>query len=276
MSWSVPSLVNIIIIPPREEEREEKKKKQRRCPDRQSGRQTGRQCKVVYEPIILSHRQAKLPPLSRGASSMRLVCAQYPVPGTGVWVQADDQSFTKTIVLTAPTSLLAQNISTSSLFKPLQATKHRTPHTAHRTPHTAHRKRPPPSPPAKAIQIRRQKQPVSRYLYSGVSRLQDSLWRLMHRPNDSPNAPSSRPTRHPQITQPAPRCPTHALPTRGGPWRAGQGSSLPTLAQHRVSTSRTLPAACTPSPGSYPGVCTPRRCGGSCPTRPDEQVRPPR
>ena len=178
-----------------------------------------------------------------------VVCAQYPVPGTGGWVQADDQAFTKSIVdrTHIPSSAKHPHI------KPLQASSsHQTPNTAHRTPHTAHRKRPPPSPPAKAIQIRRQKQPVSRYLYSGVSRPQDRLWRLMHRPNDSPNAPSSRPTRHPQITQPAPRCPTHALPTRGGPWQAGQGSSLPTLAQHRVSTSRTLPAACTPSPGLIP------------------------
>ena len=184
------------------------------------------------------------PPLE-GGQPHGVVCAQYPVPGTGGWVQADDQAFTKTIVdrTHIPSSAKHPHI------KPLQASSsHQTPNTAHRTPHTAHRKRPPPSPPAKAIQIRRQKQPVSRYLYSGVSRPQDRLWRLMHRPNDSPSAPSSVTRRSHNLH---PVCPMHALPTRGGPWQAGQGSSLPALAQHRVSTSRTPPAR-TPFPGLIP------------------------
>ena len=74
---------------------------------------------------------------------LRWVCLRpAPVPGTGDGVQASDHASRKTS-LTAPPSLLSQNISPS---KPLQATKHRipthrhtdTPHTAQRTTHYAH------------------------------------------------------------------------------------------------------------------------------------------
>ena len=153
---------------------------------------------ILHFSALFRTFRSLIPPSKVG--QLRWVCLRpAPVPGTGDGVQASDHASRKTS-LTAPPSLLSQNISPS---KPLQATKHRIPthrHTAHCTTHNALRT--PPFPPHNNISDQASVTAAPRYLYSGVSRPGDRLWRWQNAPQMRPAALHSRPACHPQITQP--------------------------------------------------------------------------
>ena len=157
------------------------------------------------------HVRLVAPPL-RWANSHGVCLRPARVPGTGDGVQASDRTSRKTS-LTAPPSLPSQNIShCPRLSKPAnsETARQRDSETARQRGSETAAQRHTPFPPHNNISHQASVTAAPRYLYSGVSRPGDSLWRRQNAPQMRPAALHSRPACHLQITQPTTRCPSNA------------------------------------------------------------------